>query len=189
MTILTIILLILNIFYVLFFYFKMQKRFSNKAEINAVKQEVHKLMGEIAFQTEQVITILEDKLNEVNNAIAEFDRHILIAKKEAELAKKSIETMQNIKNNTLSTKENYITTVGMQGRTASIKGSNVQSQNNNMHNPTEPIKIYTKQVGISVSSYKEQILEMYRKGFSTEMIADKIPIPIGEIELIVSMNA
>ncbi|WP_029408963.1 DUF6115 domain-containing protein, partial [Treponema pedis] len=60
---------------------------------------------------------------------------------------------------------------------------------------SEPIKIYTKQIlsspnrnVLQESSFREQIIEMARKGLSVELIAEKVPLPIGEIELIVSMN-
>lgn len=35
---------------------------------------------------------------------------------------------------------------------------------------------------------KEQIIEMAKKGLSIELIAEKVPLPTGEIELIISMN-
>ncbi len=62
---------------------------------------------------------------------------------------------------------------------------------------SEPIQIYTKQILQSPNrkytpveaSFNEQIIEMAKKGFSTELIAEKVPLPIGEIELIISMNS
>lgn len=84
----------------------------------------------------------------------------------------------------------------------SVENSNIEIQKNDLPKreelkpENEPVKIYTKQVLLNSqnsamvpkASMQEQIIEMARKGFSIELIAEKVPLPIGEIELIISMN-
>lgn len=197
-----IILLILNIILMPVFYFKMKTRFSGKTEIREIKQEAGKLMGDIAFQTEQAVTILEDKLNEIHAAITELDKHILIAKKETETHQKSEQILQNITYNNADTHAANKNTTTPERSSVKYTGKNatVEKPPRTEIQPfetSEPIKIYTKQMLSSpgkgnlqnkADSYSEQIIEMARKGFSADLISEKVPIPIGEIELIISMN-
>ena len=197
-----IILLLLNIILMPVFYFKLKGRFSGKAEIREIKQEAGKLMGDIAFQTEQAVTILEDKLNEINAAITELDKHILIAKKETERRQTSEQTLQNIKYNNTGNNASKKNILAPEDTSAkhNIKNNTAEKPPLTEMLPaqtSEPIKIYTKQMlsspnGANLQNtagyYSEQIIEMARKGLSADLISEKVPIPIGEIELIISMN-
>lgn len=197
-----IILLILNIILMAAFYFKLKGRFSDKTEIREIRQEAGKLMGDIAFQTEQAVTILEDKLNEINAAITELDKHILIAKKETEIRQRSEQTLQNITYNNADNNmaEKNISTSERSFAKHAVKKTAAEKPPLTEMLPfetSEPIKIYTKQMLSSPSGgnlqnkadfYSEQIIEMARKGISSDLISEKVPIPIGEIELIISMN-
>ena len=84
MTVIAIVLLVLNIFLIFFFYFKFKNQFSDRASINNIKNETQKLVAQIAFQTDQSVTIMEDKIKEVNSLILELDKRILLAGKEEE---------------------------------------------------------------------------------------------------------
>ena len=196
-----IFLLVFNIFLTGFFYFKLKKRFSDNAEIASIKKEVYKLISDITFQTEQSVTIIEDKLHEVNLTIAEVDKHILIAKKEEENRARTGQMLQNLSAESSAQSEIKPKTKKQSPETAASK-KRKQNTNEEIKTPemfpagnSEPIKIYTKQIlsnrnrtGIQENFFREQIIEMARKGFSADLIADKVPLPIGEIELIISMN-
>ncbi|MGF7107992.1 hypothetical protein [Treponema pedis] len=190
-------LFIFNIFFLIIFYLKLQKRFSGKTEIENAEKQVYKLISDITFHTEQSITILEDKLNETNSIIAELNKRILLAKNEEEKRKQAEEILKNIispQNSNSSSK----TKAKKQSTSASPKRKKTEEKKeikNLEMFPSEPIKIYTKQIlsspnrnVLQESSFREQIIEMARKGLSVELIAEKVPLPIGEIELIVSMN-
>lgn len=204
--IIAIVLLVLNIFLILFFYFKFKNQFSDRASINNIKNETQKLVAQIAFQTDQSVTIMEDKIKEVNSLILEVDKRILLAGKEEEKRSAAEKVYQSLaekvktdsfsgfdKNAMPKTERPMILNEG------GTREKNLPKQVNKKESlpiEDEPIKIYTKQIlapksGIvpdRAASMKEQIIEMAKKGLSIELIAEKIPLPTGEIELIISMN-
>jgi len=205
MTVIAIVLLVLNIFLIFFFYFKFKNQFSDRASINNIKNETQKLVAQIAFQTDQSVTIMEDKIKEVNSLILELDKRILLAGKEEEKRSTAERVYQSLAEtvkadsfsgfdkNVMAKAERPITSNG------GIRENGHPKQVNKKENISiedEPIKIYTKQIlapksGIvpdRTASMKEQIIEMAKKGLSIELIAEKVPLPTGEIELIISMN-
>ena len=190
MTVFAIILLVLNIFLIFFFYFKFKNQFSDRASINNRKNETQKLVAQIAFQTDQSVTIMEDKIKEVNSLILELDKRILLAGKEEEKRSAAERVYESLAE---AAKANAFS--GLDPEVfAKTKKPVISKENPPIEN--EPIKIYTKQMlapksGIvpdQTASMKEQIIEMAKKGLSIELIAEKVPLPTGEIELIISMN-
>lgn len=193
-------LFIFNIFFLIIFYLKLQKRFSGKTEIENAEKQVYKLISDITFHTEQSITILEDKLNETNSIIAELNKRILLAKNEEEKRKQAEEILKNIispqnSNSSSKTKTKKQSTSASPKRKKTEEKKEIKNLEMFPSETSEPIKIYTKQIlsspnrnVLQESSFREQIIEMARKGLSVELIAEKVPLPIGEIELIVSMN-
>lgn len=205
MTIIAIVLLILNLLLMFIFYLKLKNQFSDRTSINNIKNETQKLVAQIAFQTDQSVTIMEDKIKEVNNLMSELDKRILLAGREEEKRSAAERVYQSLaetaKANALSgfdpdalakTKKPVISNEDLRDTSFSKQ----VNKKENFYIEDEPIKIYTKQVlapkaGIvpdQTASMKEQIIEMAKKGLSIELIAEKVPLPTGEIELIISMN-
>jgi len=195
MTVIAIILLVLNIFLILFFYFKFKNQFSDRASINNIKNETQKLVAQIAFQTDQSVTIMEDKIKEVNMLISELDKRILLSGKEEEKRSAADRVYQSL------SEAAAIQTISSFDKNPMTKNENILPKNNKLNDTQdvekeEPIKIYTKQIlsskpnagMVSEVSFKDQIIEMAKKGLSIELIAEKVPLPTGEIELIISMN-
>ena len=79
-----LILMALNILFLLFFYLKLKSKFSDKTSISKIRTEASRLLADIAFQTDRAVTIMEDKIKEVNSLILELDKRILLAGKEEE---------------------------------------------------------------------------------------------------------
>ena len=188
-------LLVLNIFLIFFFYFKFKNQFSDRASINNIKNETQKLVAQIAFQTDQSVTIMEDKIKEVNMLISELDKRILLSGKEEEKRSAADRVYQSL------SEAAAIQPISSFDKNLMTKNENISPKNNKLNDTQdvekeEPIKIYTKQIlsskpnagMVSEVSFKDQIIEMAKKGLSIELIAEKVPLPTGEIELIISMN-
>ena len=203
MTVIAIILLVLNIFLIFFFYFKFKNQFSDRASINNIKNETQKLVAQIAFQTDQSVTIMEDKIKEVNSLVLELDKRILLAGKEEEKRSAAERVYESLAEAAKAFSgldpDAFVKTKKPVISNESAKETERSTEVNKKENPpidNEPIKIYTKQIlapksGIvpdQTASMKEQIIEMAKKGLSIELIAEKVPLPTGEIELIISMN-
>ncbi len=226
---LAIALLILNIFLMLFLFFKLNKRFSDANLIREIRNDAEKLVADIAYQTDKSVTVIEAKIKDANYTMQELEKRIVLAKTENDKKVHESQVLAELNESNMQNKRRAETRVENQARTenrlenlnsfenqirvqtkkleqdissTSVENSNIEIQKNDLPKreelkpENEPVKIYTKQVLLNSqnsamvpkASMQEQIIEMARKGFSIELIAEKVPLPIGEIELIISMN-
>ena len=202
-------LFILNILLLVFFYFRLKKRFSDEASISHIRKEASKLIGDIAFQTDCSVTIMEEKFAEANKLLAQIDSRILIAKQEVEKRDRTERVLKDLgiaqaesfeggltEGLTGVALENADITKSEEENPAEDGGVFREARNGGTGEEAEPIKIYTKQLLLqkgggnyqNENAFYEQIIEMAKKGLSIELIAEKVPLSAGEIELIVSLN-
>ncbi len=216
---LAIVLLIINIFLMLFIFLKLSKKYSNVNIIADIRKDAERLVTDIAFQTEKSVTVIEDKIKEAKRIKEELEKTIILADRE-EVKKSRQEKILNelktkepvksettvkenaiLKNKELVAEDEILKTENTDKGNKIIGNEKTVVKNTNLKNEkpiaaNEPIQIYTKQILSSSNkktlvpeaSFNEQIIEMSKKGFSVELIAEKVPLPIGEIELIISMN-
>ena len=207
-------LFILNILLLVFFYFRLKKRFSDEASISHIRKEASKLIGDIAFQTDCSVTIMEEKFAEANKLLAQIDSRILIAKQEVEKRDRTERVLKDLGNSVLGIAQAESFEGGLTEGLTGVALENADITKSEEENPAEdggvfrealnggtgeeaePIKIYTKQLLLqkgggnyqNENAFYEQIIEMAKKGLSIELIAEKVPLSAGEIELIVSLN-
>ena len=122
------------------------------------------------FQTDQAVTILEDKIEEMKKIISDADKRFLALSKQ-------------INTNAIQTEK-----------------LNKSDVNQNNFTPIDSNEPKTTQINNSLSyaSYKEmpnndkitkmKIVEMYKSGWSLDFIADKLSMSIEEVRLIVFMS-
>lgn len=198
MYIAVIFLFIANILFLVFFYFKLQRRFSDESTIANIRKEASKLIGDIAFQTDRSVRVLEEKFTEVNKLLADIDRRILLAEKEEEKRAYTERVLKDLENSIPQAPQ----AAGIKSAVSdeAAESGNAESGMERLAAESgaepEPIKIYTKQLLLNKNGgmyqkenvFYDQIIEMAKKGLSVELIAEKVPLSAGEIELIVSLN-
>ncbi len=198
MYIAVIFLFIANILFLVFFYFKLQRRFSDESTIANIRKEASKLIGDIAFQTDRSVRVLEEKFTEVNKLLADIDRRILLAEKEEEKRAYTERVLKDLENSIPQAPQAAGTKSAVSDEAAesgNAESGTERSAGESGAEP-EPIKIYTKQLLLNKNGgmyqkenvFYDQIIEMAKKGLSVELIAEKVPLSAGEIELIVSLN-
>ncbi len=198
MYIAVIFLFIANILFLVFFYFKLQRRFSDESTIANIRKEASKLIGDIAFQTDRSVRVLEEKFTEVNKLLADIDRRILLAEKEEEKRAYTERVLKDLENSIPQAPQAAGTKSAVSDEAAEsgkAESGTERSAGESGAEP-EPIKIYTKQLLLNKNGgmyqkenvFYDQIIEMAKKGLSVELIAEKVPLSAGEIELIVSLN-
>ncbi len=179
----------------LFLYFKLNKKFSDANVIREIRQDAQKLVADIAFQTDKSVTVIEDKIRQANFTASELEKRIVLAKTEQEKKTHEVDVL-----NSLAEKEKAqvpkVQPTKIEIPTKKPEPVKEKTESSSEKNG-EAVKIYTKQILLNSKnkaimpkeSFHDQIVEMARKGFSAELIAEKVPMPLGEIELIISMNA
>ncbi len=179
---LAIALLIINIILMISLYLKLSKKFSKTNLIREMKNDAQNLLTTIAFQTDRSVTVIEEKIKEVNAVKAELEKTIFLAEEEIKRKKHQAEVINELSNNTST-------------QTQAINISTIK-QNEEQAPKNPAVQIYTKQRLAKPQiqnakikqSFQDQIIEMAKNGLSIEMISEKIPLPMGEIELIISMH-
>lgn len=170
----------MNLVLILVFFFTTKKRFSqNKYEKN-ITNEVERLIVKIQRQTETCITLLEDKITQANKIVKEAENRIQILNKE------------------LGSKENEIIVLDK------LMSENKSSQNIKMHQDatatqTEPISptgkkaeeivIYSNNPTATQKKLSNNyVLDLHKEGVAAPEISKKTGIPLGEVNLIISLS-
>ena len=172
MLIASLILLCVNIILMIIFYRKTSHNFSQNAYRDRIREEVNRLIIDIEHESDHAVTILEDKIRQIEKLLSDTDKHIALVEQEHEkwnYQKQFIDAYQ-----------------------ASINGSPQPAA----ESKKDPVMVYTKPIAASdaaargkqLFSPREQVIELARQGFSIDFISEKVDLPIGEIALILSID-
>lgn len=197
MLLISIVLFVVNIFLIIFSYFAIKNKFSDKNSIQSIKFELQKLISKIAFETDMAVSILEDKIKEANSTIAKLEKIILLADSEKKKREEAHERLSNLYGSGIEQ------TAALQDKKQPKKKSDEHriveekeeiDNTDSANSKDNSVKIYTVKtltgdgnIPIKIP-VEEQVIELARKGFSREVIAEKTQLPAGEIELLISMN-
>lgn len=172
MLVVSLILLCLNIILMIVFYRKVSRNFSQNAYRDRIREEVTRLIIDIEHESDHAVTVLEDKIQQIEKLMTDTDRHLALVEQEHEkwdYQKQFIEKHQPAKDS-----------VSLSAETTK----------------QDSIKIYSKPLGapqiVAETSPtidpREQVLEFARQGFSIDFIAERVDLPLGEIALILSID-
>jgi len=205
------VILILGIFFnialwiFLFMHFK--KMFSSEALLKDIRREVEKLVIEIDRTADQDITIIEARIKALRKLIDEADTKIMLSKNAEKSRLREQKVFNDIENihgkETLDTKAFYTDTekaidttdddvkVDIDFESYKIPMASEESTSNF----TEQASFSSDEVKIPKISnstknekpLKTKVLELYKSGFTTDIISQNLDISVREIELIISM--
>lgn len=171
MLIAALVLLCINIMLMIIFYRKVSRTFSQNAYRDKLREEVNRLIIDIEHESDHAVTVLEDKIRQIEKLISDTDRHIALVEQEHEKWNSQKQFLQEY-----------------------------QSAQGEGQNPAErkkdSIVVYTKPRGTpdtavktpSILDPRKQVVELARQGFSIDFIAQKVDLPLGEIALILSID-
>ena len=160
MTMFASFLLILNLVLMLLCFIAIRKNFSQNKYTENMKQEVEQMIADIQFRTEACVTVLEDKIDTANKAVKAAENRLELINKE--LAKKESEVVVIDK---------------------------LMKQKKDKEKKEETIKIYSDNPLAYRSLFNDQVLQMHKEGISSSEISKMTGIPMGEVDLIISLNA
>ena len=154
------------------FYRKTLHNFSQNAYRDRIREEVNRLIIDIEHESDHAVTVLEDKIQQIERLLSDIDKHIALAEQEHEKWRMQEEFLKT-----------YQTSKKEESEPAA------DTQNNT-------VMIYKKPIGIPNITAKdtpllnprEQVIELARQGFSIDFISEKVNLPLGEIALILSID-
>ena len=172
MLIASLILLCINIILMIIFYRKTSHNFSQNAYRDRIREEVNRLIIDIEHESDHAVTVLEDKIRQIEKLISDTDKHIALVEQEHEKWRTQKEFLEAYN----TPKQEGITPV-------------TETKKNT-------VMIYKRPIGIPDTAVKvplplnprEQVIELARQGFSIDFIAEKVDLPLGEIALILSID-
>jgi len=151
-------------FFILYFILKhnILKIINPDSLVKEIKKEVDQVIVELNRTTEGNIGLLEDKINTLSELLARADKRILLLQRESEK---------------FTLGKNY---------------NNILKQAGNKTGETEiPVKpeieIEIKEP-VKETTIQEKVLMLYAEGVSKSVIAAKLNLAMGEVELIISLN-
>ena len=172
MLIASLILLCINIILMIIFYRKTSHNFSQNAYRDRIREEVNRLIIDIEHESDHAVTVLEDKIRQVEKLISDTDKHIALVEQEHEKWRTQKEFLEH------------------------YQAPKQESSEPVAETKTNSIIIYKKPIGVPEHAAKpipllnprEQVIELARQGFSIDFIAEKVDLPLGEIALILSID-
>ena len=173
MLIASLILLCINIILMIIFYRKTSRNFSQNAYRDRIREEVNRLIIDIEHESDHAVTVLEDKIQQIEKLISDTDKHIALVEQEHEKWRTQKEFLDN------------------------YQGSKRQEADPVSDTQKNAVIIYKKPLGTppetaarqtSFLNPREQVIELARQGFSIDFIAEKVDLPLGEIALILSID-
>jgi len=172
MLIASLILLCANIILMIIFYRKTSHNFSQNAYRDRIREEVNRLIIDIEHESDHAVTILENKISQIEKLLSDTDKHIALVEQEHEKWRTQKEFLDAY-------------------RTPKQEGAEPISELKK-----NSIMVYKKPIGAPQTTIKpslplnprEQVIELARQGFSVDFIAEKVDLPLGEIALILSID-
>ncbi|MGP1454385.1 MAG: hypothetical protein ACTTJ7_01275 [Treponema sp.] len=144
---------------------------------------MNKLIIDIEHESSNAITILDNKIRQIEKLITDIDKHIVLV--EQEHNKRMFQQQFN---------ENYQLQKAKKEQDFSQRErQNRAFEHSDRANDTHKheVEIYKKIVNTpdaSALSQREQVIELAKQGFSSDFIAERVSLPLGEIALILSIN-
>lgn len=183
--VLVVISCFVNIVLWFFFFFYFKKKFSSQQILENIRQEVDKLLIEISRETDNDLSLLEDKMNALKELIEKADHQIKQAKKEQKKQKKE-ESLQNRK----AIADNS-TAYGLTYPVDDIRHRYIDLVENTPVMPfsekTEPLQKKTENISKPEKSIREKVLELWKLGIDPESISEKLEVSLTEIRMIIDM--
>ncbi|ULQ59813.1 hypothetical protein K7I13_00145 [Brucepastera parasyntrophica] len=188
----SILLLAVNILIMIIFYFFLKSRFSSDKILANLQEEVNGLITDIDKAADRDIAILEARIQQLRSLIALADQRILVAEREVKKRQEAASLTEALQKEPERVPPKPVQVIDI-GR---LSGENKPEPAKAAHTETEsPVVVYSRpkvrhspdQIRPQIP-VKEQVIELAEQGFSAEIIAKRLSISPGEVELILDLN-
>lgn len=153
-----------------FFFFRMRKQFSVEKYEDLMQKRMHSILMDFNLQTDQAITILEDKMSELKGIISDADGRFNVLSRKLE----AINNIQNIERDIVIENDNM--KVGLP------IAKDISEENK--------VVVYSgREDFVKKDEFtRRRIVEMSKSGWANDYIAQKLSLPLAEVELILFME-
>ncbi len=140
---------------------RMKRLYSAESQIRGLREEVNRLVLELNQTADRNIAILEDKIAELTETLSKADRKIGLLQRESEKHEVGAKVYSRIAE---ARAVQEAAAEEPEPRTA----------------PERPVK--------TARDLRDRVLELHRAGFPAALISSRIGAPLGEVELVISLE-
>ena len=184
MSAVAIILLVINVLLMLFFFLKIRARFSYEKQQAMMRDMMNSILKEFNLQTDQAVTILEEKIQEMKKLILDSDKRFIALSRKLEASHVQDERIKQYESGRLIEKKEVDTIEGK-----SEVDLNKDELKTKVAQESVNAFVYKGSVDMAQNDkiLKAKVVEMYKNGWSIDFIADKLSIPREEVRLMAFM--
>ena len=200
MYIFAIVLLVINFFLMLLFYFKIRRNFSADRYEAVMQDRMNTILREFNFQTNQAITVLEARIEEMKELIADADKRFMALSKKMSASSRQDKMLNHGAKNVEEIGEendNFLNAVKENIRDADLQASlepssqttsqQVAGQVDSQVEAYQEVQYMQHDTSQNDAILKMRVVEMYKNGWSIDFIADKLEMPREEVRIITFM--
>lgn len=200
MYIFAIVLLVINFFLMLLFYLKIRRNFSADRYEAVMQDRMNTILREFNFQTNQAITVLEARIEEMKELIADADKRFMALSKKMSASSRQDKMLNRGAKNVEEIGEendNFLNAVKENIRDADLQASlepssqttsqQVAGQVDSQVEAYQEVQYMQHDTSQNDAILKMRVVEMYKNGWSIDFIADKLEMPREEVRIITFM--
>ncbi|MDR2897827.1 MAG: hypothetical protein LBU99_03355 [Spirochaetaceae bacterium] len=205
-TILVLVLGLVNIGLWIVFFLFFRSRFSPSSILREIRIEVDKLVTEISREADRDIALIEGRIRGLKALVEEADKRILLADKESrrrvsdEKVYTEVATASSMPPDSVMPPAPVVPVeeaLSRYRRTGRADGSNPSpaekgessSPSSEVSSPEMPEVVRAAQMVTPKVPVRDQVIYLARTGFPAEMIAERLSLTVGEVELTIALYA
>ncbi len=158
------------------------------SQIAALRDEVSRLVVELNQTTERNVALMEDRIASLNEAGAAADKKIGILKREIEKHDVGAQIHSRLAEERQSAQARATYKPPTQTRAAAEDAVPQPARGRPAEAPSLPVELSEQSAAGDKQDLRQRIMMLHRSGFPSSLIATRVGMPIGEVELIISLE-
>lgn len=165
---------------------RVRRGISDAAQSQELRDEVSRLVVELNQTTDRNIALVEDGIASLNEALARADKKIGLLRRESEKHDMGMQVYSRLAEGRGTVGQGATAAKGAGSAAAKGAGSAGGDPSSARPGPARAVPAEAES-GEGVDAH-EQVLRLARGGFAPSLIAARVGIPLGEVELIISLE-
>lgn len=179
--------------------YRLARFFSDSSTVDSVRQEVNSLLMELDASAERNINIMEDRLQQLRQLLAESDKRLSLLTQESRNRQKENDVYSRlgrlpqpvrVPEQPAGAMAESRSLPAAVPATESPYAFDRRSEPKAAQNPNEPVP-FVKLGGTQTSatlSFVDQVLDLYKQGFTAAVIANKTGATAAEVDIVITME-
>ncbi|MCF7928007.1 MAG: hypothetical protein K9L68_03230 [Spirochaetales bacterium] len=154
------------VFFLLYFLLKrrIDQRVRPAALIDRIRSDIEEIVTELNRTTDRNITLVEERIQRLNSMLERADKKLAMLEKETDRNETSSRTYSQI--------------LEESRKQSRQKNDRQEEKSDRKKEPTDQEK---------KANHRSEVIDLYRKGLSSDLIATRLGTTVGEVELIISL--